>query len=185
MTPASDQNSDSTHESSFVASLTSHQPALHAFLTSLLPGESAIDDILQQTNLVLWEKRADFQPGTNFKAWAFTVARWQARAWLTTRKRRNWLIFDDQLAEALSARFVAAPPEETTDALSALRRCLGKLRESDRLLLLSHYQHQKSLEKCAQLFDRTVNSLKVSLFRLRAALRRCIRSQLAFERVSS
>ena len=168
-----------------MANLTRHQPALHAFLTSLLPGESAVDDILQQANLTLWEKRSEFQPGTNFKAWAFTVARWQARAWLTTRKRKNWLVIDDDLAKALSARFVASPAEETTDSLSALRTCLGKLRESDRLLILSHYQQEKSLRKCAEIFGRTVNSLTVSLFRLRAALRRCIRSQLALERSSS
>lgn len=180
MTPAAQP--DFGGEGDFVAQLTSHQPALHAFLTSLLPGESAVDDILQQTNVVLWEKRASFEPGSNFKAWAFTVARWQARAWLTTQKRRNWLVFDDELADALSARFEAAAPEESSDSLTALRHCLGKLRESDRLLLLSHYQHGKSLQKCAQLFDRTANSLKVALFRLRAGLRRCIHAQLALQR---
>lgn len=172
-------------EGGFVANLTSHQPALHAFLTSLLPGVPAVEDILQQTNVVLWEKRADFEPGTNFKAWAFTVARWQARAWLTSQKRRNWLVFDDELAQALSARFAAAQPEEASESLTALRHCLSKLRESDRLLLLSHYQHGKSLKKCAELFDRSANSLKVALFRLRAGLRRCIESQVALERTRS
>lgn len=172
-------------ESAFVASLTSHQAAIHAFLTSILPGQSGVDDILQLTNIYLWEHRADFQPGTSFKSWAFTAARWQARAWLTKQKRGDWLIVDDRLAEALSSSFEAASPEEASDSLNALRVCLGKLKESDRLLVMSHYQHEKSLRKCAELFDRTVNSLKVALFRLRATLRRCIVSQLALERTQS
>lgn len=171
--------------SDFVAELTQCQAALHAFLTSLLPGHSSIDDIIQLTNIYLWEHREDFTPGTSFKSWAFTAARWQARAWLTKQKRQNWLVIDDRLANALSARFEAADECEASDSLNALRACLGKLKETDRLLLLSHYQHEKSLKKCAQLFDRTVGSLKVSLFRLRAVLRRCIQSQLALERTRS
>ena len=169
-------------EGQLVAEITNCQAALHAFLTSLLPGESAVEDVLQETNRILWERRADFQIGTSFKSWAFTTARWQARAWLTARKRNNWLVFNDDLVESLAGRFEAAVPEETSDVQAALRFCLGKLRESDRLLLMTHYQHEKSLAKCSQLFDRSVNSLKVSLFRLRAALRRCIRNQLVRER---
>lgn len=170
-------------ESEFVANLVSHQAALHVLLSGLLPGEPDIDDILQQTNIVLWEKRADFEPGTNFKAWAFAVARWEARAWRTKKHRKDWLIIDEELTQVLIERIEAAPLEETSDSLSALRECLGKLRESDRLLLLSHYQHERSLKKCAQIFGRTVNSLKVALFRLRGNLRRCIQSRLSLGRI--
>lgn len=172
-------------ESGFVADLTRHQAALHAFLTGIMPGQSSVDDILQQTNIYLWEHRTDFRPGTSFKSWAFTVARWQARAWLSTQKRQNWLVVDERLIGALSAQFEEAPDEESSDALNALRTCLGKLKESDRLLVMSHYQHEKSLRKCSQLFDRSVSSLKVALFRLRASLRRCVRSQLALDQIHS
>lgn len=169
-------------ESGFVTDLTRYQPTLHAFLTSILPGQSDLEDILQQTNIYLWEHRSDFKPGTSFKSWALTAARWQARAWLSKQKQQNWLIVDDRLADAVSSRFETAPPEEISDSLSALRSCLGKLKESDRLLVMSHYQHEKSLRKCSELFDRSVGSLKVALFRLRASLRRCVWSHLAIER---
>jgi len=172
-------------EKAFVTELTRHQGTLHSFLTSLLPGEDGIDDILQETNMVLWEKRDDFEPGTSFKRWAFAVARWQARAWLTARKRRNWLVFDDELVGVLAASFEAAPPNEGPESLKALRYCLTKLKESDRLLVLTHYQHGKSLAKCSSLFGRSVSSLGVSLFRLRAALRRCIQSELAINEAKS
>ena len=46
-----------TDEPAFVSDLTAHQGVLHAFLVSLLPGNPDVDDILQRTNLVLWEKR--------------------------------------------------------------------------------------------------------------------------------
>lgn len=172
-------------DAGFVTELTRHQAAIHAFLTSILPGESGIEDILQHTNLYLWEHRADFTPGTSFKSWAFTCARWQARSWMNRTKRQSWLVVDDQLANAMCESFEAAPTSEASESVDALRQCLSKLKESDRLLLLSHYQHEKSLKKCSQLFDRSVGSLKVALFRLRAGLRRCITSRITIERVQS
>lgn len=158
---------------------------MHAFLVSMLPGNVEVDDILQRTNLVLWEKRADFKPGSSFKAWALAVAYWEARAWMTERKRAGWLVIDDELTKAIIDRFVAQPDKAPQAAVSALRVCLGKLRDSDRLLVLSHHYHHKSLRECAEIFNRNACSLKASLVRIRAALRRCIKSQLAIKNATS
>lgn len=172
-------------EPAFVAELTAHQGILLAYLTTLLPGESELDDILQKANLVLWEKRNEFELGTNFKAWALSVTYWQARAWMTDRKRKSWLLFDDELANAITERFTTQPDLSPSASTSALRHCLGKLKENDRLLILSHHQHDKSLKECSRIFDRPADSLKVSLCRIRAALRRCVNSELALDGIKS
>lgn len=182
-TPAS--SSPLSDEPAFVAELTAHQGILLAYLTSLLPGESELDDILQCANLVLWEKRSQFEPGTSFKAWALAVTYWQARAWMTERKRKNWLIFDDELARSITERFSTQPDLGPSVSVAALRNCLGKLKENDRLLVLSHYQHDKSCEEISRIFDRPANSIKVSLFRIRGLLRRCINSQLSLDEATS
>lgn len=177
---------DPSQEDEFVTLLTGIQPNLHAFLTSLLPGEGCIDDVLQQTNLVLWQKRSDFMLGTNFRAWAFAVARWEVRAWMTKSKRSDWLTFFQDIGESLAHRFEStAPPPTENAAMETLRLCLGKLKENDRLLVLSHYQHEKSLAECARIFQRGSDSLKVSLFRIRQILRRCMDLQLSIERSRS
>lgn len=172
-------------ESSFVAELTAHQGVLLAYLTSLLPGESELDDILQSANIVIWKNRAQFEPGTSFKAWALSVAYWQARAWMTKRKRKSWLLFDDELTQSITDRFTTQPDLGPSASSTALRQCLGKLKEKDRLLILSHHQHDKSLDECSRIFNRPADSLKVSLCRIRAALRRCVNSELAFEGLKS
>ncbi len=167
--------------------LTAHQGMLHAYLISLLPGDPDLLDVLQKTNVVLWEKRGDFQPGSNFRAWALRFAYWQARAWMTECKRSGWLIYDDELAEAALDRFAAEPGEVHNDAgrpLTALRLCLAKLKEPDRLIIVDYYQRGKSLAECGRGLGRSADSLKVSLFRIRAALRRCVKSQLAISKVS-
>jgi RNA polymerase sigma-70 factor (ECF subfamily) len=173
------------NEPEFVSELTGHQEVLHCFLISLLPGVPDVDDILQRANLVLWEKRAQFAPGTSFKSWALAVAYWEARAWMTERKRGDWLVVDDELAQQIIRRIEVQPQLSANAAVSALRPCLAKLRDADRLLVLSHHQHDKSLAECARIFDRSPESLSVSLVRIRAALRRCIKSFETVEEAQS
>ena len=176
-TPASDPE--------FVTELTGHQEMLHAFLISLLPGCPEVDDVLQRANLVLWEKRAQFQAGSSFKAWALAIAYWEARAWMTERKRGDWLVVDDLLAQQIIRRIEAEPRSSPNAAVHALRACLAKLRDADRLLVITHHQHGNSLAECGRIFDRSPGSRSVSLVRIRAALRRCIKSLLALEEARS
>lgn len=107
----------------FVSELTGHQEVLHSFLISLLPGVADVDDILQRANLVLWEKRVPFASGTSFKSWALSVAYWEARAWMSERKRGDWLVVDDELARQIIRRI-----EDLFD---------GKLAPNERAALLA------------------------------------------------
>ena len=175
-------------EASFVSQMNALQSALLTYVNTLLPGEPEVADIVQNTNIILWKKRADFEPGTNFRAWAFSVAYWEVRTWLTNRRRKSWLVFDQDLVAAITERFMANERSDSPrapDSFEALRHCLAKLPDPDRLVLLNHYQHGKSLEECSRVFGRTKDSLRMSVFRLRAGLRRCIKSKLALERVHS
>lgn len=52
----------------FVTLLTANQTSLYACVLSLLPDRAAARDVLQDTNLTLWHKAADFEQGTNFLA---------------------------------------------------------------------------------------------------------------------
>lgn len=172
-------------EERFVADLTAHQPALQAFIASLMPGDPSVDDVLQATNLTLWRKRDGFTPGTNFRAWAFEVAKWTMRAHLKESRRKNWLVFDDELAQAVTERMATRVPVSPDAPQAALRICLAKLRDRDRELVLSHYQEGTPLADCAKRSGSTSGTMKVALFRLRAVLRRCITERLAVEAARS
>jgi RNA polymerase sigma-70 factor (ECF subfamily) len=175
-------NQDSEQAASveeFVTELTANQSAIQAFLISLMPGDPGTDDVLQQTNLTLWRKRSAYRSGSNFRAWAFECAKWSMRAYLKEKRRKSWLIVDDELTRAVTERMIDRPPSAPSDARSALAICLGRLRQHDRDLLLSYYEDGKSLAQCAAHSGRTAGALKVTLFRLRTALRRCITDRLA------
>lgn len=164
---------ESPGEEGFVTELTNHQTAMLAFIRALMPGSSGSRDLLQEVNIILWQKRAQFEPGSSFKAWSFQVVRYHL---LNHRRRlasKGWLIFDDDLVERLSPALEAGPEELETRHL-ALRHCLAKLRPKDRALLEHRYVSGAPLSEYAAAINRSTGTLKATLFNLRRSLRTCI-----------
>lgn len=52
-----------------------HLPALRAFALSLTRNGAAADDLVQDTIVKAWTNLDKFQPGTNMRAWLFTILR--------------------------------------------------------------------------------------------------------------
>lgn len=161
-------------DETFIGLITQHQKSILGFLVALVPSITDAEDILQRTNLVLWRKREQYEPHTNFKAWAFAIARWEALSFLKECKRGGWLIFNDKLADLVAERMAGFPDSKVNAIPDSLRQCMAKLSDSNRRLLQERYSNNLSLKQCAELFDRSEGSLKVTLHRLRIALRRCI-----------
>jgi RNA polymerase sigma-70 factor (ECF subfamily) len=168
---------NATQQAEFVGQIARHQAALHAYIISLMPGLDGVDDVLQETNLVLWEKRTAFEPGSNFRAWACAIARFRVMGHRRKLARLGVQMLDEDLAEQLAAE-CEAEPEELTDRLRALEHCLGRLQEKERALIDFRYFSNSQLEEYAAQCGRPVGSLRVSLFRIRTALKKCIAGQL-------
>ncbi|MCH7225436.1 sigma factor [Haloferula sp. A504] len=77
----------------YVKLMTEHQGNLRAFIISLMPGSPDVADVLQETNAALWQKRAKFEPGSNFIAWSFQIARYEVRRQRDRTKRLGRLVF--------------------------------------------------------------------------------------------
>ena len=168
----------------FVSLLTRHQPDLWSYIITLMPGDPDTADVLQKTNLVLWTKQRDFEPGSNFRAWAFAVARFEVLAHLKRNKREGIVLLDEELLERIAheAPDALAPSELR---LAALERCLNKLRPQDRELLDHRYRTALGLEEFAARVGRSVSALSVTLHRLRGSLRKCVQDQFLAEEGAS
>ena len=177
--PESVHSSAEDHES-FVSLLTEHQLVLRAYIRSMMPGHDEAQDVLQETNMVLWRKKAEFRSGTNFRSWACKVARYQVMAWRQKRKRQNWLIFDDDIIERIGEELDTTPGDLERQR-RALEKCKAKLPDRDRELLRHCYVKSMTLGDYARELGRSVGTLKTRLFRIRAVLRRCILQTMARE----
>ena len=176
--PPGGSSSDSPAAEEFVAQMTGHQTAILAFLLSLVPNRSDAEDLLQKTNLTLWRKQESFEPGTNFRAWAFSVARWEARSFAKERARKSWLVYDDEVASILSERLASIPDRSMSASSEALGNCLAKLSTKNRDLVIDRYQRGLSYRECADKTGRKEGGLRVTLHRIRESLRDCVLKQM-------
>jgi RNA polymerase sigma-70 factor (ECF subfamily) len=169
-------------EAEYVRLLNDHQSMIRAFIISLMPGAPGVDDVIQEANRVLWTKRRDFEVGTNFRGWALSICRFQALAQLKKLRQQRWVSLSDSLAETIAGEMEdeldQAYEERRRDAL---RSCMAKLRHADRELLLERYWHRARLQDFAVMTGRSAGGLRVTLFRLRTALKRCIEQDLGTE----
>lgn len=165
-------------EKEFVKLLVAHQSLIQAFVVSLLPGFSETDDVVQNTNEVLWAKRESFELGTNFKAWALTTARFQVMAIQQKLRRDRHTYLDEGACEAIFEEAQSKDAGEMKQKLIYLDECIGLLQMRDQELVLHRYWKKTGLEKYAKASGRTVEALRSSLYRIRSSLRKCIKKKI-------
>ncbi len=163
----------------FVCELTGHQRRLRGLIRCLLLHPGAVEDVLQETNLLLWRKAGDFVPDTDFWAWSSRVARYQVLTHLKQR-RRDRLVFDEQLLHDLAA-LAEERARTSEERQAALASCLEKLPAPQRQLLDLRYGLQQSIDDVAQNIQRPAGSIRQTLYRIREALLKCIERRLSAE----
>ncbi len=167
-----------SHEAHIVGQLTEIQMPLRLYVQSLLPGDSSASDVVQQTNTTIWKKRADYTPGTNFKAWSFAIARFEVLNYRKQRARDSRFVFSGEL-EQIFAADLSEKNDDSEKRHLALQQCLGRLRSADRDLLMHRYSSTAgTLEVYAKQTGRSPGGLKVTLHRLRNTLLNCMQHQL-------
>ena len=154
--------------------LTGAQSYLYAFICSLLGGTREARDVLQETNLVLWKKSAEYDPARDFLTWAYTFARYQVMA---HRKRvsRDRVVLDDDLLDRVAAS-AAGRHADLEDRLRALDDCIAKLPERQREVVRRRYERGEAVHAIAAELGQTATSLGVLLHRIRLALAKCVKT---------
>ena len=161
-------------EKEFVQLLIGHQSLIRSYVISLLPGMSEADDVIQNTNEVLWVKRETFELGTNFKSWALTTARYQAMALQQKLRREKRAPLDDDILMMISEDAEEKEPDDINEKLSNLNTCIGLLQMKDQELVLHRYWKKSGLADYSRSSGRSVGSLKIALYRVRSSLRACL-----------
>lgn len=163
-----------SHEN-LVQLLTANQTRLYGFILTLLPDRERAKDVLQDTNLVIWRKAEEFQPGTNFWAWACKIARYRVLAYYRDAGR-DLHVFDDSVLDG-----VAAAAEEfsaDSERSSALLGCLKKLPSKQLALIEDRYTRGQSILAIAERKQQTAAAVKMALLRVRRVLLECVEAAL-------
>ena len=155
----------------FVQLLTGEQWRLRRYIATLLGDLHAANDVLQETNLLLWRKSHEFRPGSSFFAWARTVAYWQVRAYVRDQRRGRY-VFSEELVTQLHD--TAAFDVDESGEILALRSCLEQVSPRNLGLLRKRYEERLPVGKIAEQSGKSQSAVKTSLMRIRRALQKCI-----------
>lgn len=148
------------------------QPAVSAFITSVVRDFGDRDDVLQETAVAVIESFSSYNQERPFVAWAIGVARNRVGLYLR-RRRRDRLAFDEETVACLAAAFVEVSPEQSR-RLDYLQGCLESLEGRARRLVEFRYQVDLKPAAIAERVGMTANSVAKALQRIREQLKECI-----------
>jgi RNA polymerase sigma-70 factor (ECF subfamily) len=167
---------DETGRASFLAYFAAHEEAIRARVRRLVPLRSDAEDVMQEVAVVLWRKFPEFRPEQGFREWAFGVARYEALAWYRDRGRER-IAFSTETVEMLAA-LEDAEASHGDRRREALDRCMAKLAEADRDLILASYRPAARIQDVAMRSGRSIGGFYQWLHRMRKTLLECVRAEV-------
>lgn len=159
-------------QTSYVELLTASQQPLYVYINTLLWGDSNVRDVLQETNLELWQKADSYDFSKPFLPWAYGFAYYRV---LAHRKAQgnSKLMFSDELLHLADETF-RSQAEFADERLAALSKCLQNLRPPQRELIRLRYEEAQPAVDIARGTGATEMQIGSRLYRIRRILSDCI-----------
>ena len=151
-------------------------PDVTRFALSLARDEADADDLVQETYLKAYQAWDSFRPGTECRAWLFTICRnTYYRRW---RREERQVTCDDPELEALAAAAVHASALEggygdlftRFDLSDAIDRAIAELPDAFRDVVLLVDVHDQPYQDAATALGVPVGTVRSRLFRARRLL---------------
>ena len=156
------------------------QQPLRAWLAAQAPPGVDADEVGQRAFVEAFTRMAEYEPGTNFGGWLFTIAAFQLRT--ETTRRRRVAHYHARIAPELFQRALErqeTPPEIWGTRLDHLQACLAALAAPLRQFVAWRYDACMPLEEMAARSGRSVAAVKKQLWSIRQSLKLCVEGRLA------
>lgn len=168
---------DPERQEEFVRLLNAAHGRLLRFVVSLVARRHDAEDILQRASVTMWRRFGDFKQGTDFVAWATTVASYEVRNFRRVTGRCR-VTFDEDLLETLAASRVQ-DLQHSDQRLEALEECVQRLDLQNRALVDAVYARGEEVKELARREGRSPQTFYNRLNVIRRALTECVRQKVA------
>jgi len=161
-----------------------HQARVRAFVSRFVREDDVADDLAQEVFISAFRALKDWRPEGAFSSWLFVLARNRALEHLRSERRRRareasafrlavsrW---DQERLEAMEGR-----EESEGKRMEALSECLRSLPSHSASLVREVYFERRGPAEVARVLGRTQGVMRMTLLRIRQALRRCLEGRLA------
>ena len=145
-------------------------PELRAFARSLVAGNAALaDDLVQDTLLNALQAQDQFEPGSNLKAWMFTILR---NRFFSLRSRKH--VSSEVSSNDLESLASVAPEQESRIEVAAFKRAFRMLKPEHREVLVLTVIQGLPYEQVASICGCQVGTIKSRVNRARTMLRQML-----------
>lgn len=153
-----------------------YQPRLARFLINLVKRPQLVEEVLDDTMMVVWQTAASFRGTSKLSTWVFAIAYRKA-----LRARARW---PDPLEDkALDTRVSNDPaPDSELDrsrVRSALVGAMGKLSAEQRAVVDLTYFHGLGYREIAEILGCPIDTVKTRMFHARRRLKQMLSGKLA------
>ncbi|MCM2294580.1 RNA polymerase sigma factor [Allorhizobium sp. BGMRC 0089] len=154
-----------TESLSFKRELLSTLPNLRAFAISLAGRHDVADDLVQDTIMKAWAKQDHFEPGTNMKAWLFTILRNEFYSQM--RKKGREISDPDGI---FTSQMAVHPEQYGSLDLQDFRKALDQLPSEQREAIILVGASGFAYEEAAEICGCAVGTIKSRINRARNRL---------------
>lgn len=165
------------NQEAFLRLLLRHEPLVRAAIRAVVHRAEDVDEIMQAVSLVAWRKFDSLTEPEGFGRWACVIARHEVLKFQRGRARDRFVL-DEALTEQILEE-AEAECSARVARLSWLERCLEKLPEARRKLLLQVYSPGCTARAVAEQLGKSEDAIYQLLRRLRLELKQCVELGLA------
>ncbi|MGN6817291.1 MAG: sigma-70 family RNA polymerase sigma factor [Sphingomonas sp.] len=153
-----------------------YHPRLTRFLLNLIRRPTLVEEVLNDTMMVVWDRADSFNGASKLSTWIFAIAYRKAMKGL---KRQDEAIEDKDSENRVSED--AGPEEESSrHRINALlMRAMDELSPAHRAVVDLTYFHELGYREIAKILECPVDTVKTRMFHARRHLRRRLAGQLA------
>ena len=157
-----------------------HQGMLSAYLYTMTEDWQLVEEALQETAVFMAERYEDFELGTDFGAWARTVARNRCRELIRQSKKwKHHQRFEESLAGVISDDAWSALGQVDAERKQTLAECLKRLPDSQRRVVGLRYSEGLGCSSIAERLSRSVDAIYMLISRAKQNLKLCVQKRLS------
>jgi RNA polymerase sigma-70 factor (ECF subfamily) len=160
----------------YVSLLSMNYQRIYNFILMLVASHNNADDIMQETTLAMFEKFNSFEKGSDFLAWAKTIAKYKTLEFLKTQKKDK-VVFNQKIVDLIDQDSQKHQTKQE-EWIEALRKCVSLLPKSDRQLLHIRYYENERIPAIAGRVGCSFQRIYRNMARINGVLVRCVRQKI-------
>lgn len=154
-----------------------YTPRLGGYLWKMLRQQELVDEALNDTMLVVWEKAANFHYKSRLSSWLFGIAHNKGLKALEKAKRHGDVTINEENFDQYATTDTPQQQAIRSDMLRALVDALDTLSPEHRAVVELTFYEGLSYTEVANIVDCPVNTVKTRVFNARKQLTECLANQ--------